>query len=265
MDKAELRPRLYIYPDNKTLIQAAADHITNKIKKVLGEKDIFSMALAGGNTPKGLYDLLGTRYPKKMPWRQIHLFIGDERYLPKDHPDSNFNMIRKSLLSKIPLPPQNFNPIQTEIKPIEKAAKAYEERVKIFFGIKKGSKGVMPQFDLMLLGLGNDGHTASLFLESGALKDKEHIVLPSLAPPDFPAPNRITFTLPVISNAKEIMFLISGKAKQDIVKSILEEPEKAAKRYPAAMVLHTGRVSWFIDSEAFNRTRLRIDENTKKE
>jgi len=236
-----IEPEIHFYENLDSASKALAEKLQKAIQEITKEKDRFTLALAGGNTPKHLYNLLVKHYSSQLPWSLIHLFWGDERYVLKDHPESNYNMAFNTIIAKAPIPPQNVHRIPTEIKPPEKAAEAYEIQLREFF-----STTASYTFDLILLGMGEDGHTASLFPKSPVLQENKKWVTAVSAPPLILPNTRITLTLPIINKAKSIFFLVAGSKKIRIVKSILNDYKKAAKHYPAAMVQPKHRLIWFI-------------------
>ncbi len=225
--------------------RALAERIAETARIAVEEQGRFTMALSGGKTPALLYSLLASEYADKMEWNSIHLFWGDERYVPQDHPDSNFRMAHHAWISKVSIPLQNVHHIQTEKETPEKAAESYERTLVEFFRVSEG----MPDatFDLMLLGIGTDGHTASLFPGSPALSEKGRWVVSTDAPPSVFPKKRITLTLPLINRGRKVFFLAYGEEKKNVIRAILEKPEKARKIYPAAMVRARERLLWYVD------------------
>jgi 6-phosphogluconolactonase len=248
------------YPDLETLSEGTADFVCSLAEEAVRACGRFVVALAGGKTPQGLYERLA-RVPVagKMPWPRIHFFWGDERCVPADHPDSNFGMVFHALLSKMPVPPANIHRVPVEKGSPEDAARAYEECLRQFFdamdpgSARRGSsieKRSPPSFDLILLGVGKDGHTASLFPEDQALEETGRWVVAVEKPRGSPPIPRVTFTLPMINQAQCVIFLVAGADKRDVVRSIMEDPDEARAIYPAARVRPQGRVVWFVDPEA---------------
>ena len=170
--------------------KAMAKDINRKIKNILNRKNEFNLAISGGNTPKNLYNLLGSEYKDSISWQHIHIFWCDERCVPKDHPDSNYNMAYNNLISKITIPNRNIHRIITEMENPRKSALDYEYLLQE--SLLKSSKHT---FDLMLLGMGEDGHTASLFPKNPVLKEEEHWVSEVIAPSTHLPRNRITLTI----------------------------------------------------------------------
>lgn len=205
-----------------------------------------TIALSGGSTPRSLYQLLSTpEWSARIDWQKLQFFWGDERCVPPDHLDSNYGMVEKALLSKVPILKQNVHRVPTELAAPEKIAEAYEATLRQVFGARNSS---FPQFDLILLGLGENGHTASLFPYSPALKDTVHWFAADFIQ-EIRA-YRITLTAPVINNAKNVIFLVSGEAKADILRQVLfgkYEPQ----RLPAQLIqpIH-GSLTWLTDKSA---------------
>lgn len=237
------------FPDLETMSLAAAEEAAGLINLAIKEKGRCTLTLAGGSIPRRLYQLLADEY-SSIPWSKVYLFWGDERYLPPDHKDSNFNMAYKTLISRVQIPEDNIYRIPTETETPEETALRYEEMLRGFFNLSLTEDKAFPVMDLILLGLGGDGHTASLFPKSPAIMEAKRWVVSTFAPPSYISPYRITLTLPVINNAAAIFFLVSGTGKDKVLKSILEDPKGAGRRFPAGMVKPRGRLVWFIDETA---------------
>lgn len=204
-----------------------------------------SVALSGGSTPRVLYELLSDpREPfrDQIAWDKTHFFFSDERHVPSDHAESNYRMVNEAMFSRVPVPPENIHRIPAENPVAEDAAKAYETDLRKSFG------EAIPAFDLLLLGLGEDGHTASLFPHSPALKETErYVVAPWVE--KFNA-YRITMTLPVLNNGKSVVFLVTGASKAEVLREVIKT-DKNPDLYPAQAISPTnGAVSWFIDKAA---------------
>jgi 6-phosphogluconolactonase len=225
--------------------QALAERIAETSRASVKEQGRFTIALSGGKTPEPLYSLLADKFADKIEWNSFHLFWGDERYVPQDHPDSNFRMAHRAWISKVPILPENVHRIQTDAEAPEKAAESYELSLFEFFRASEEMPGTT--FDVTLLGIGTDGHTASLFPGSPALSEKRRWVISADAPPSVFPKKRITLTLPLISSSREVIFLAFGEEKKNVIRMILEEPEKAVKIYPAAMVRARKRLLWYVD------------------
>jgi 6-phosphogluconolactonase len=239
-----------IFPDLSSLSKAAADHICELARAAIQARGRFSLVLSGGSTPKMTYDLLTGA---GLDWTRIHAFFGDERCVPPDHPDSNYRMARLTLLDRVPIQQENIHRMRGEILP-EQAAAEYEQTLRDFFHTaNRGSKPNNPNsFDLVLLGLGEDGHTASLFPSSPALQEKERwvVAVPHVGPPE-PQVTRISLTLPVINAADQVTFLAAGEKKAAILKRALASPSPSQPLLPVQMVHpSSGNLLWLVDQAA---------------
>ena len=236
---------IVICRDAADLNRRAAEEFIRLARRAVQSADRFTVALAGGSTPKGLYKLLALDACKeRVPWTKVHLFWGDERCVAPGHPDSNYRMVREALLSRISIPAGNVHRMAGEHEP-GLAASEYENDLKKSFHL---SGGVLPRFDLVLLGIGEDGHTASLFPGSAALGESGHMVVAHYV--EKLKAYRLTLTLAVLNHAAEIVFLISGRNKADIVKDILAN-DGASSMLPAARIQPlAGRLTWLITQDA---------------
>lgn len=233
--------------DNKALNHTAAEIIVHYIRKTLKVKGFFTLVLSGGSTPKNTFTLLVSddSFRSQIPWERIHFFWGDERHVPPDHAESNYRMATEVMLSKLPVPKENIHRIMAEHPDANRSAKLYEEKLREFF--KLGS-GQMPRFDCVLLGMGSDGHTASLFPGTKALHEQASLVVANWV--EKFETYRITLTLPVINNADFILFLVSGKEKAETLKKGIDGKEHP-NNLPAQLIKPThGRVLWLVDREA---------------
>jgi len=226
------------YDNPSDLYRAALAAVVNIIGVSLSEKGGCSIALSGGRTPRKLFELLAGE--KNIAWKNINLFWVDERCLPQDHPDNNFKIAHDALLSKISIPQQNVHRIVTEGFTPSEASNAYEAELRKFFG------SGLPQFELILLGMGDDGHTASLFPGDDALRETKRWVVFVDGKRGLPPVPRVTLTLPIINNSKCVLFLVSGEKKKNVMDEIMSDPESAVKKYPAAMVKPKGKLIWNI-------------------
>jgi 6-phosphogluconolactonase len=238
-----------VFPDLPKASQALAERLIETAKDVLTTKDTFSMVLSGGKTPCFLYRLLARGYSGKISWEKVHLFWGDERCVAMDSRDSNFAMASEAMISKVQVPTENIHRIPAEIMPPEKAAETYERMLQEYFKTEEGESFL---FDAMILGVGEDGHTASLFPGSSALNEKSRWVLAVNAPPSFSPQKRITMTFPLINRSRSIFFLVSGTKKREVVREILKQQETARRLYPAALIHPLGSIAWYIDREILN-------------
>lgn len=219
----------------------AADLIAKKLAATLAASPTASFVLAGGSTPKATYAELARRHQSDVAWERVHLFWGDERCVPIDSPESNSAMARDALISKIPIPPQNIHWVRTELPPAEAAAD-YERQLRHACG------GDPPRLDMVLLGMGPDGHTASLFPGSPALSATKPVTDTPVAPRE-PRVARITMTLPLLNGADVVLFLIAGSEKLPIYREIFAR-RTGSERYPAALVRPRGRLVWFVQDES---------------
>ena len=239
--------KIQIVADDKAMSRTAAETLIEHMLKSLQSRDFYSIALSGGSTPRRLYTLLAddADLHEKIPWERIHFFWGDERHVPPDHPDSNYRMAFEAMLSRVPIPSTNIHRIRAENPDASKAAEDYIRDIHRFFGITNGE---IPRFNCVLLGMGSDGHTASLFPDSPALGEKKRLVVADRVE-KFDS-FRITLTVPVLNNADLILFLVSGAEKADALKTVLEG-DTAPDRYPARFIHPSrGALIWFLDRSA---------------
>ena len=239
------RREIIICKDGDELNRNAAAQFIALGGDAIARSGRFAVALSGGSTPAALYSLLASvDFRDRVDWPRVHFFWGDERCVPPDHPDSNFRMAQENLLARIQLPATNIHRILGEQEP-RQAVTAYEAELKNFFG---AGGGALPRFDLILLGLGDDGHTASLFPGSSALAETERLVTAVYI--EKLRSHRLTLTLPVINAAAQVVFLVSGKSKKAIVSEVLGS-DRASSRYPAATVRPSdGSLTWLITADA---------------
>lgn len=231
-----------VFPDYESLSRAAADWFASLTESAVASRGMASIALPGGSTPRRLYELLGAPpFRNSADWQRIHFFWTDERCVPPGHPESNFKPAQDLFLANVPVPAANVHRIRGE-EGAERAAAAYETELQRFFGA-----GDLPVFDLLLLGMGADGHTASLFPGSAALTETRRLAVPVVLPS--PELSRVTLTLPVLNNARSALVLVSGASKRKALREILEQGDRAG--LPAGLVdpVH-GSIRWWIDGEA---------------
>ncbi len=244
-------PEIQIWPDRQTLTQAAAEWFIDQSRKLTDGNKLFRVLLSGGSSPLAMYTLLSQPgYADQVDWTNIHFFWGDERCVPPDHPDSNYRMAAESLLNHIPIPTVNIHRIRAELSP-RRAAADYQRTLSEHFKLVPDENGrPVPRFDLALLGLGTDGHTASIFPGSKAATEERVWVIsvPHEQPPE-PLVPRVTITLPVIQAAHQVLFLVTGGAKADRLAQVLAPTE--AKPLPAQLVQPVdGNLIWMIDRAA---------------
>ena len=226
------------------LARAAAEHFVARSREAVEQRGSFAVALSGGSTPKLLFELLADPnelFRDQIPWSNIHFFWSDERHVPPDHPDSNYRMANDAMLSRVPVAEKNVHRVPSENLNATEAANQYEQT------LIETTHQSLPQLDLILLGLGPDGHTASLFPGTDVLHETKRLVAAPWVE-KFQS-YRITMTLPLLNNGASVVFLVSGAEKAKIVKEVLEGPEK----YPAQAVKPThGELLWMLDKAAWS-------------
>jgi 6-phosphogluconolactonase len=227
------------------LFAAAAEEVVRAANEAVAERGRFTIALSGGSTPKNLYNLLATNARTALPWDRMFFFFGDERHVPPTDPDSNYRMANETMLSKVPAPAGNVFRVKTENPDAAAAAEDYEQTLRKFFSLQAGQ---FPRFDLILLGMGPDGHTASLFPGTAALQEKSRIVVANWV--DKMKAFRITLTLPALNAAREVAFVVGGTDKAPALHAVLES-DAPGEQYPAKLVRPTdGKLIWLIDRAA---------------
>ncbi len=237
------QPDIRVFEDPQSLFQGAAEEFTSQTTAAVRSHGRFTVALSGGSTPRSLYTLLATK--ASLPWDKVYFFFGDERHVPPDNPESNYRMARESLLSKVPIPPENIFRVPAENPDANKAAEAYEQTLRKFFDPASGS---FPRFDMILLGMGPDGHTASLFPGTTALQEKSRWVVSNWV--EKFKTDRLTLTLPVLNNAAVVMFLVSGRDKAGVLKEVLEG-NKPGELLPSKLIRPSnGELIWMVDGAA---------------
>jgi len=225
------------------LAAECASEIAGLILDSAEKGKIFSVALSGGSTPELLFSILGREYSKSLPWENVHFFWGDERCVPPEDSESNFGMTKRTLLSKIEIPSGNIHRIRGEADP-EAEAKRYSDEISGFAGVRNG----LPEFSLVILGIGDDGHTASIFPGHLELLNSDKICEVAVHPVS--GQKRITITGRVINNAGSVFFLVTGKKKQEVLEEILNQ-KPIAKSYPAFFIEpEEGNLIWYIDKDA---------------
>jgi 6-phosphogluconolactonase len=228
-----------IYPNGQALISAALTTIVDRIQNAINERQSCTIALSGGSTPQPLYAALAQA---DLPWAQIQIFWGDERYVPATDPDSNYGMTKRVWLDLVPIPAANIYPIPTHFDRPQQAATEYERQILAHFGLEAGS---MPAFDIILLGMGDDGHTASLFPHTAALSVTDRLITVG----DKDGQPRITFTFPLIDCARSTIFLVAGASKQPALAEIFA-PTGDAAAYPSRGIRPQGELLWMLDAAA---------------
>ena len=230
---------VHVYGSPEELSRAAAREFAAKAGEAIEECGRFVVVLAGGSTPKAMYEVLARDYADRIDWSRVHVFFGDERTVPPDHDDSNYKMASETLLEHVPI--GGVHRMQGELPP-DVAAEAYEAEVRTFFRTE-----AVPRFDLILLGVGGDGHTASLFPETSAIEvhDRWVVANPVLKLDT----TRITLTIPVINAARAVIFLVAGEDKAEALGEILEG-DADPRAYPATLIQLRGGPQWLLDQSA---------------
>ena len=235
-------PDIRIFQDTTALAASAAEVFINLAEQSILVQGRFSVALSGGSTPKLLYQMLANPdNQERLAWDQIHLFFGDERNVPPDHADSNYLMVSETLLDKIFIPVGNIHRVPVELD-VQQAAQSYEMSLRQYF------EGDWPRFDLILLGMGADGHTASLFPNSSGLEEETRWFIPNFA--QEPGLWRLTLTKHAINNAKNIFLLVSGESKAVMIKEVLCGSKDPSEK-PIQMISPiAGQMTWLLDRDA---------------
>jgi 6-phosphogluconolactonase len=237
------QPEIRIVNTQADLFQTAAQDFVTLANDAIAVRGKFTVALSGGTTPKGMFALLASPAFPSVPWERIFFFWSDERHVPPNDPDSNYRMANEAMLSKVPVPAENIFRIRAEEKDANIAAREYEQTIQNFFGLKPGE---FPRFDLIHLGMGPDGHTASLFPGSAGLEEQSRLVIANWV--EKFKTSRITFTYPVLNHAACVELLVGGIDKAPAVHEILENPQSGL---PAQRVRPTdGNLIWLLDRAA---------------
>jgi 6-phosphogluconolactonase len=232
-----MESNLKVLTDVNALVDDAAALISDACREAIAQRGQFTIALAGGSTPKPLYEKLSTQ---DLPWDKIHVFWGDERYVSATHPDSNEGMARRAWLDRVPFPAENLHPMPTQAKDPAESAQQYEAHLRSFFGVQD-----IPAFDVILLGLGDDGHTASLFPQTAVLNVCDRLVGVGYRGSD----PRLTFTIPLLNQAHSILFLVAGSSKKPALNAIFSDRADPFV-YPARFVQPKGKLYWRLDQAA---------------
>jgi len=253
MAESPSQPKLLIAKDFDELVRDAALFFADCAEQAVALNGRFTVALSGGSTPRGLHRVLAGHTDDAalknrvatIPWEKTEIFFGDERYVPADDPQSNFLMARETLLSEVPVPDDQIHPMWTNFENPQDAAQSYEQALQQVFN---PAPGEVPQLDLILLGMGTDGHTASLFPGTAAIHEKERWVVAHWV--ESLQTNRITLTPPVLCNARHVAFLVDGEKKADVLRRVLEGPY-VPDELPSQVVRPThGTLTWFLDTAA---------------
>jgi 6-phosphogluconolactonase len=236
-----------ILADGAAIARRAAQEFVQAAASAVREKGSFNIALAGGSTPKALYSLLvnDPTLRSQVPWDKMHLFFGDERHVAPDHPDSNFRMATEAMISKSPMKPEQVTRIKGEYPDAGQAALEYEEALREYFKLKNGE---YPRFDFMLVGMGNEGHTLSLFPGTKALHADGRIAVRNWVGKLYA--ERITLTAPAASNAARVIFMVTGADKAPALKAVLEGPFEPEQLPAQLLQPKNGKLLWLVDTAA---------------
>lgn len=237
--------RIETFPDPASLARHVAEWMTSAAR---AEQGVFRVSLSGGSTPKALYTLLASdAFRGSFPWTRVHWYWGDERFVHYDDPESNYRMTREAMLAKAPVPPENIHPVPTDGTPVD-AALRYERTLQAAYGAA-ALDPARPLFDITLLGLGPDGHTASLLPGEPVLDERKRwVAAVSHGRPEI----RITMTYPVIESSRHVAFLVTGEEKAAIFRAI----RAGSSKVPAARVHPAGELVWFVDRAAADEGRI---------
>lgn len=247
-----MSPELRVFGSLEELSRAAAAAVADTINAAVQSSGRCSVALSGGNTPRELYRALGTSFRDAVPWANVHVFWGDERLVPAGDPRRNDRMAREMLLDQVACLAPNIHPMPTSALTPADAARDYEETMRRYFVDGR------PRFDLVLLGLGSEGHTASIFPGSPALDDTQHWVCAVRVPAD--PPLRLTLTMPVLSQASNVFFLVSGSEKSRALRAALDERTNPHTCPAAAVRPINGALTWWADADAAESAAMSIDK-----
>ena len=228
-----------VLPDGAALTLRSLNLILEKLHSAIQARGMFTIALSGGSTPKPLYEAIARQ---NLPWDKIHVFWGDERYVPSDDPDSNFRMAGEAWLNQVDLPASNIHPMPTDQADPATSAHLYEQELQEFF---KTAPGEFPAFDLILLGMGDDGHTASLFPHTDALQVCDRLI--TVGNKD--GQPRITFTVPLINQARCVLFVVAGASKRPALAQVFA-PTGDDLAYPSRLIQPQAELWWLLDQSA---------------
>ena len=235
---------IHVWEGAEELAQRSARHIADAASASVAERGVFTMSLSGGDTPVGTYTLLGSDLAESMPWKSVHVFWGDERCIPLDRPDNHFTMATELMLSRVPIPAENVHRARGDAPDPAAAAIEYQEVLRSFF-IPPASE--LPRLDLVVLGMGEDGHVASLFPGSVGMRERDRWVVDHYVIKRGERVRRLTLTMPVLTSAREVMVLVSGDLKADMLAAVL----RGDADVPASELnANAHAVTWMVDREA---------------
>lgn len=231
--------QIEVLPSKAAIVERGLQLILDRVPTAIAQRGRFTLALSGGSTPKPLYEAIAQQ---SLPWDKIHVFWGDERYVPSDHPDSNEGMARRAWLDQVPIPPENIHAMPTLAGDPAADADRHNQDLMTFFQVPPGE---FPSLDVVLLGMGDDGHTASLFPHTPALTVGDRLV--TVGNKD--GQPRITFTAPFINHAATVLFLVAGADKQTALGQVFS-PQGEDAAYPSRLIRPAGELWWLLDSAA---------------
>ncbi|HLT46058.1 MAG TPA: 6-phosphogluconolactonase [Rubricoccaceae bacterium] len=237
-------PEVHVFPTPDALAEAAAARIESALRDALAARGRASLVLTGGSAPGPVYRRLAAR-PDALDWARVHVFWGDERCVPPGDDESNYRLAREAMLDALPIPDAQVHRMACEASPDE-AAEAYADALRAFFD------GHEALFDVTLLGLGEDGHVASLFPGDDAVDEPNGWVMATEAPPSSPVAQRLTLTLPALNAARLVLFLVTGEKKQAALRRVLDAAD-AGDPPPAARVRPVGNLAWYVDEAAYRQ------------
>ena len=237
---------IHVYPTSQALLEAAAQHLLDHARQAIETRNSFTIALAGGSTPKGLYAMLAAPpFRSQLDWTKIRFFWGDERHVPPDHADNNYRMAHEALLSRVPISMTHVHRVPSELPDAQTVADQYEAVLRKQFDLSEPDS---PRFDFILLGMGPDGHTASLFPGTRAVHETNRLVAAPWV--ERLQASRITFTPVLLNHARQVTFLISGHAKAQTLYDVLEGPFQPGVLPAQIIGPRAGALTWFLDQEA---------------
>ena len=247
-------PEVRRFADAEAVSRAAADEVQRLASAAVAARGRFTIALSGGSTPKRLYQLLaGEPWRAAIDWERVEVFFGDERAVPPDDPESNYRMAREAMLAPLGLAPSRVHRMEAERPNLDAAALAYEATLARVFGLALGAGAPPPRLDLVLLGLGPDGHTASLFPHTAALREAQRWCVPNWVPQQ--NAHRMTLTYPVLDQAREIVFLVAGAGKSAPLAEVLEGPQDFGRLPSQRVRPAAGRLRFLVDEAAASNLR----------
>jgi 6-phosphogluconolactonase len=237
---------VHVHPGLASASSALARHLSRRAREAVRARGRFSWVVAGGHTPAGLYERLAREYRRRFPWQDTDVFFGDERCVGPRALSSNYRMVWESLLSRVPVPRQSVHRMRGELRPASAAARDYARAL----GPIRTDGATSPRFDVVLLGMGPDGHTASLFPRAEALRERRRSVVAVRRAGQPPFLPRLTLTLPALASSREVCFLVVGHDKAKAIASIFRSFPRGTRDLPASLVRSQGPTHWFLDRTA---------------